>query len=173
MKRKVLPLIVAMIGIYAFNVTAQQPDNIQCTAQTQCSGSNMKKDKCNRRADVFKGINLSEEQKAAIANLDKQRAEARKAACNRKQNAQKDCSQRPSRDQVDQQRMDQRLDYLHQMQSILTPEQYITYLENTAVNAPRFVGDNCGRKADMKKGDRRGDKVARNGNTVSSTAQVN
>lgn len=125
--------------------------------------SKYQKDKCDRQAALFNGITLTEEQKTAIANLDKQRAEARKAACDQKQSAKKDKAnkdnaRRPSREQVEQQRMAQRLDYLRRMQSILTPEQYITYLENTAVNAPRFVGDNCGRKADMKKGDRRGDK---------------
>lgn len=70
--------------------------------------------------DPFAGIELSDEQRAAVDSLQ--------------------AAQQQSRRQLHQQA---RREYLEQLKQILTPEQYLQYLENVAINsAERPLGHN-------------------------------
>lgn len=140
MKTKKIVMAMAIMAATAFSATAQNPasencDNKEC-AKKECSDKNKK---C--RADfAFEGIALTTEQQTAIKKLNEERMDKVKEA--RKSKGQADSLARMARRQ-------EAFDYLHAVQKILTPEQYITYLENSVVNS-RGQGKMISR--DFKKG---------------------
>lgn len=114
------------------NLTAEQQSKIDAlNAERKQAAENAKKErseaKANRTADKKEKQNLTAEQKQAMkakkAEEMKQRAERRNA---------------------------ERRDYLNSVKSILTPEQYQTYLENS------YLSHHAGRKAGMRGKDGKG-----------------
>ena len=126
MKTKKIVMAMAIAAATAFSATAQNLasencDNKEC-AKRECFDKNRK---CH--ADFsFEGIALTADQQAAIKRLNDERMDKVKEA--RKTKRQADSLVRMSRRQ-------EAFDYLHAVQKILTPEQYITYLENSVVNS--------------------------------------
>lgn len=111
----------------------------ECRMNKKCDGQ-----KCDA-FNPFEGLNLTENQKAKLNDI--------KAECSKKRDEVKKENQQKQR--VDRQQM--KRDYLAKVKGILTPEQYVTFLENMAINQ-HAMGP--GRHHDMKKGkmDRNGQK---------------
>lgn len=120
-------------------------------------------------ADFFAGLNLTEQQKTALKAVPtpgQTMREARKAA------AQCD-SARLDGKQCKQVCQDVRKNYLAQVKAILTPDQYVQFLENFFTSAPgqgmkkgaKFgQNGNChrdGHKKDCRQGKRHGEKKNR------------
>lgn len=132
MKKKILSIAMAVIATMAISANAQKPgacpENQQCanhcTAEkAQCSPQDCK---------LFEGINLNEKQKAQFKELKEKCAKERKEACAAKKQAkcQRDATMKSERRQNKQNR-------LKEVKSILTPEQYVVFLENFYVNTPQ------------------------------------
>ena len=99
------------------------------------------KQKCNKpcdrqRACEFEGLNLTDAQKTQIKAIKEEQMAKRQAA--RQAKEAKKAEQREAR-------QNERKEYLAKVKAVLTPEQYVQYLENAATRADK------GFKRDMKK----------------------
>lgn len=183
MKKKIITLAIASmftLGISAFAQSPQNDNNCQNTENCLRDGRKCtKKDdkKCNRKDDrqckekkcvnPFEGLNLTEQQQAAIANIPSPR-KVMKAARDQKSDATKSPEMRQAVAR------DIRVNYLNQVKAVLTPEQYVQFLENNFVNAqPGKDGKKPGK--DGRHGDKRhhakghhGDKAGRNAKAQNS-----
>lgn len=132
-----------MSGLFAMTAGAQTPAT-DCTKadgpQTECAKPDCDK-RPNAMAVAFEGIELTQEQQAALNKINqecKTKCDARRAADEAEKNAKKD-EECKARMQEHQQAV---RDYLGQVQKVLTPEQYVQYLENFIVkNIPFGNGD--------------------------------
>ena len=155
MKKKILAFaIMAIAAVSAGNLFAQQPQAKEQTCPAQCQ-----KARCADPLAAFQGITLTADQKAQITKINDQMvAERQKAKLEQDAAKLKAREVRQEKDSVMRaKRMQERLDYLHQVQKVLTPQQYVTFLENTAVqqNLPgKGFKPGKGAKAgkDMKQG---------------------
>ncbi len=141
MKKKVLSIAVLLASIFTVSSMAQNPScPQQCANHTECQAQ---KGKCNAQYSPFAGLNLTDKQKSELEALkpSKEQTQAQKD----KVKAQK----KADRQQRREQKMQYRKDYLAQVKAILTPEQYVQFLENSYVN--QVSKDRAGRKGKKNK----------------------
>lgn len=134
MKKKILTIALAAFALCAIPASARNNNNncgncpkAPCTEQTCSPAQNCGPDQAcrapqGRRPDFFQGIQLTPDQQTALRALEQQRA-----------------SQRPDSAAVAQRRQtrqDARRSYLDGVKNILTPEQYVVYLENCYMMQP-------------------------------------
>ena len=166
MKKKVLSIAVIATSLFAFTGNAQNPENCprqQCPAADCAEGvhhhKNRKPEAC---CNPFEGIELTEAQKAKIEEMRKNNREAVKQKVEERRKNREET--RAKRDSLIR---SGKLNQLRQLKEILTPEQYVTYLENIAVSqsSPRprmeFGTGKPGKPGEFKKpgrDDRRGHK---------------
>lgn len=164
MKKKVLTLALIAAGLFSFNAMATNPEtNSNCSSQKTCcvkSGDKKakgegRKHKKGQRDEMtaFEGINLTDAQKTQITQLQEQRNAKRAEMKAQRQNTDSASVSRPDFRQA-------RLDYFKAVSEILTPDQYVTFLENIA------VGPQKAQSVKMDKQGRHGDK-AQKGNKKS------
>lgn len=181
MKKKFLALMLIAAGAFAITANAQDTgsaDVKNCKDKTECCCKNAKGDKHNkkkdkkrdgknrqeawqaRQAEAFKGITLTESQQAALDEINANRAakfaerkeQAKQAKAARKAEASNSEGTRPE-NAMRQDLQHARLEYFKQVQAVLTPEQYVIFLENTASGAPRMdARHNHGPKAKKNRG---------------------
>lgn len=142
MKKKILSLAVIALSMISVSAFAQNPNRgannrgkegakkeMKCEKGEKCD-KERKGDKC---MIAFEGINLTDAQKAQIKTACEKRAAERKAAVDvqkqKRDNAKRDFKQK--RDSV---RKSERQAYLNDVKSILTPDQYVVFLENVYMN---------------------------------------
>lgn len=121
MKTRLLTAATVLSAFFALSVSAQCPSTKVCTETTcdtvaGCYGP---------YSEIFAGLNLSADQQAALKALKPER----KGRPDRKDLAQRADSVRADRQQG-------RRDYLNQVKNVLTPEQYVTFLEEVVVEGP-------------------------------------
>lgn len=160
MKKNVLSIAVIAVALFAFGANAQNPDKSQrpaCLVEG-CTQHQHNDYKPHRPSgyNPFEGIELTDAQKTKIAEMRKNNKEALK---------QKAEAQRKVREENKMKRdsiiRSGKLNQLRQLKEILTPEQYVTYLENKIVNQPSFRKTkgfgkgNPGKPCDFKKADDR------------------
>ncbi len=167
MKKKVLSIAVIAVSLFAFSANAQNTENCprkQCPAE-KCAPNGPRSHQGQRLdafCNPFEGIELTEAQKTKLEEMRKSNHEAmkQKMAEGRKKHEEA-CAKRDSIIRSG------KLNHLRQLKEVLTPEQYVTYLENMVVNqpAPRkpmgFGKGKPGKPCDFKKGgcdDHRGHK---------------
>ncbi|MDE7153063.1 MAG: Spy/CpxP family protein refolding chaperone [Muribaculaceae bacterium] len=166
MKKTLVTLSLAVATIFGFSAFAQQQDKTQCNKERteKCCKSDKEK-KCDRGQrpcfNPFEGIELSAEQQTKIDAL-KQECQAKRQEMKSDRKKSDDNSSKISREERMKQRQQSKRDYLAKVKAILTPDQYVTFLENMVVNNP---GHDKGMKMDkrshkggkdFKQGDRRG-----------------
>lgn len=173
MKKTVVTLTLAVVTLFGFSAFAQQQDNTKCNKENteKCCKSEKGK-KCERgdrpRFNPFEGIQLTAEQQSKI-DLLKQECQAKR------QEMKKDYKQKSddrknavSREERMKQRQQFKRDQLAKIKAILTPEQYVQFLENIAVNnhvhdkgvkmgKRSHKGGKDGKQGDRRQGDRRHD----------------
>lgn len=133
MNKKFITGALALSVLLPMTAFANNPtDNGNCQGPrpcaTECPAPN--DSTCGRCAgpDVFAGITLTETQRAAIDNLNN----SRRQACRGRQDARR--QDRQARAESARQELRR---YLDRVKAILTPEQYVTFLENIALNQRR------------------------------------
>lgn len=154
-------LSIALLSASALSVFAQSntPVNAQqaCVATEQCA-VNAKAGKCNK---AFEGLNLTDDQKAKIAALNQGKCTAAKdkpAKEDRKDGSKKE---KPTKEQMQQKlaeraarHQEARKAYLVQVKEILSPDQYVMFLENSYtlqdINGPHKSKGFGARKMDKK-----------------------
>lgn len=158
MKKTILSLAVLFATSFSFSALAQAP-----AEGASCSGD---KPECCETV-LFEGIILTPDQQTKIQELNASRAQAAKvkkeAAKQKKEAAKADRKAKAEAKKAD------RKDYLNSVKSVLTPDQYVIFLENAYVNAPARMGKPDGKigkapKGDMKAfGGKKGKMVGKNG----------
>lgn len=173
MNRTILTLALAVFTICGFSVSAQNQNNTcarQTCYETTCpptaSSDSRIRGPQNWRERAFEGVLLSVDQQGKIDAINKQFCSkaapascssdsCTNAKCDKKSKCNKDCKRnccgknaRPARrhGRKGQLNFKARSEYIAQVKEVLTPEQYITFLENI-VNMP--VKQNC-RKGDPR-----------------------
>lgn len=152
MKFKTLLSAAVLAALTTTGMSAQSvstcTDNQKNCERKECKFGNKK---------AFDGITLTEQQQTALQKICADRAAKLKE--NKAERQQRDSVARQSRRQA-------KLDYLHQIQQVLTPEQYVTFLENQVVNGGQgkmakqgHHGNKPGK--DMKKGGKDMKKIAK------------
>lgn len=123
--KKFFVAVVAVMMTAGFAANAQ--DAKKCN-KTECDKEQCSADKCNR-ACPFEELNLTDAQKEKIKELNAKKCQDK---ANAKANAKADKkADKKARKEACKQA---RLDYLAQLKTILTPEQYEKYLENDFAN---------------------------------------
>lgn len=129
--------IVASLGIGAFAQTlAACPQAPACTPNAACAPANACGDSC-CTAVFFEGITLTPEQQTKIAAIKADRQKAVKEARENRKADRRNCKR----------------DYLNKMKEVLTPEQYVVFLENMVVNRPDGQKAFRGHKMNGRHGD--------------------
>lgn len=134
MKKTILSLAILLASSTA--IFAQKP--AECKSDSTCTPT------CEL---FFEGITLTPEQQTQVKSINDARAATAKAK-KAEAKAKKDAAKTDRKDV----RKAERKDYLNSMKSVLTPDQYVVFLENVYVNAPAGNG-----RPDMNKDGRRGD----------------
>lgn len=173
MKKKLISTTLILAALVSFNINAQQPVNTAatCTESTAChkadnkdnangtcSGrtADCKDGKCHhnekggrkgKRPDLFKGITLTPEQQSQIEALRPARPEG-KAKDAKEPKADKAKGDRKDQGKMrdGERRGNRHMEYISKVKEILTPEQYVVFLENIVSqpqprhNGPRHSG---------------------------------
>lgn len=141
MKKFILSLAFVTAGVFAFNAAAQDSccnsEKTCCqTPEGDCCQAQGKPGKA-PKANPFEGLNLTEQQQEAVKAVNDKFAQTRKEARKTKESANKDCKGG----------VECKKAYLKEIQNILTPEQYVAYLENLAVQpqGPKGQGHRPGK----------------------------
>ena len=121
MKKKILSIALVLAGLMGTSAMAQSPATTQqqqqtCQQQT-CTAT--------PKANPFEGLNLSEKQQAELKALREGcKAEREKIAAQEK----------AEKKEMREQRKKDTKEYLGKIKDILTPEQYVQFLENAYLN---------------------------------------
>lgn len=131
--------IVALAGAFAFNASAQQADNTAATCNNNKQCTLGKRAAGPTAFNPFEGINLSKDQESKLQALRLQCQADRKAAREQdKAERRKACN-------------DQRRKMLKDIKAVLSPEQYVQFLENNFVNRGQKFKDGKKDRARMDK----------------------
>lgn len=161
MKKTILSLAVLLASSIGVSALAQTPGQnarqaVDATTAATVDAKKVKGERKNApKHNPFEGLNLTEQQQARLDALKptaEQRAQAK---------AEKQAKKEADRKARFEQRAQQRRDYLAKVKAILSPEQYMQFLENNYVdNAPakKMMGKKAGRKDGDRKDARRDDR---------------
>lgn len=127
MKKQIISLAIAAFALTSFTSVAQNPASAatkNCTNK-ECAATKGNKDSKRPAYNPFEGLNLSADQQA---KLDALQAE-QKAARDAKRTADKTKKQEARNAQKEAKKAERKAQ-LDKIKAILTPEQYVTFLEN-------------------------------------------
>lgn len=166
MKKKVLSLAVLMASVFTFGSFAQtKSDNkdAACT-KTECPAK-AKGDKAANRPNPFEGINLTADQQTRLQAIrEKAKAERTEQMAQKKAaKAEKKQADATARDARRAEMTKKRQDYLVQIKEVLTPEQYVVFLENCYVQQAPQGKASMGKHARFDKNGNKGGKFAGKG----------
>ncbi|MCM1051793.1 MAG: Spy/CpxP family protein refolding chaperone [Paenibacillus sp.] len=130
MKKKLFSIALAFACLAGpVAVSAQTPAS---TPQNKEQKACCKDGKQQKRPNPFDGLNLSEKQQSELKALaESRRAEMKKNDADRKARKAED---KAKKQQAKADKMQARKDYLAKIKGILTPEQYVQFLENSFLN---------------------------------------
>lgn len=126
MKKILLSLAFVTAGLFAFNMSAQQQECTNTSNTKECCAAHAKKGPKVGMANPFGGIELTAEQQTAVKALNEKFSAKMKDGKKEKEEG-KNVERKDRRET--------KKAYLKELQQILTPEQYTTYLENQVLNA--------------------------------------
>lgn len=136
MKKKLMSLALVALLTASASVSTFAQSNSNEKAKTEKNDKKQRADKKQPRVNnPFEGLNLTEAQRAKLADLDKSKTDQRKrdkeaAMAARKEQAGK----------MKQARLDERKKYLADVRQIIGEANYVQFLENYYVNGQRPVG---------------------------------
>lgn len=136
MKKSILSLAILFASVAGFSASAQTATPQCPKTKTECTKGCAKKDA--PRCNPFAGLNLTEKQQSELQAL-----RAEKGARIAENKASKDAARaekQAQRKQNMENRLQNRRDYLAKVKNILTPEQYVQFLENSYVDQGMMKG---------------------------------
>ena len=144
MKKKFTTVALALVAALGIGAAAQTATPATCNRANKARCEQQRPDRQNRdsveMAVLFEGITLTPEQKTKLQTLRDSRKEARTAKA--EQAKQQRADRRKQAVEMKRQR-------LADMKQILTPEQYVVYLENIVVNQPSQPAMRAGKDGRM------------------------
>ncbi len=142
MKKLILSVAIVAATMSGFTAAAKDAKTDKATATEQkCDGKKCDGREANRPCP-FEGLNLTDTQKEQIKQL---RADKKDKATQKQ--AQKQTKKQAKREARQQERREE----LAKIKAILTPEQYVTYLENLVVNKKAGKPGKAGQHAHQAK----------------------
>lgn len=144
-------ITASLFGMNAFAQSLVNPSKCE-TPKSECpyQKGECGKQQCDANAICFEGITLSDAQKTKIKALCEKRSTEAKQ---RKEAAKQRIEARDRKfKQGDSIRMAQKRQNLNEIKEILTPEQYVVYLENIVISTPSGKMVKDGHKGDMRHG---------------------
>lgn len=150
MKKKLMIGAALCASMIFGGLTSMAQDNAKCDKAAACTRTCDKPADCNKPCP-FEGLNLTDAQKTQLEQLCQEQQKARQE----KKQAKADNKQKKAEG-----RKAARRENLAKIKAILTPEQYVTYLENVAVQGKSFKAQK-GQKAGKGQGMRQGQKGQR------------
>ena len=152
MKKKIFSIALVLAGMIGSTAIAQTP-----STETTPAAKEQKCPACPagiKQYNPFEGLNLTEKQQNELKAL----RESRKADL-KKEMSKKKAEKKADRQAMREQAQNNRKEYLAKIKGILTPEQYVQFLENSFLNSragapgPKDRKDmRGGKKMDRKKG---------------------
>ncbi len=134
MKKKIAAIAIVLAAFVSFNVSAQSvPDAAATAAAAKCPKAGNCKKMEKKCANPFAGLNLTDAQKQALKDLKTDRCK-KKDVCKEKCKA--DSVKKCCRAEKMAKDKNARTEYLSKVKAILTPEQYVQFLENSFVLCP-------------------------------------
>lgn len=131
MRKTIISSALATVALFAVSsVSAQSCDNNDGKNVEKCDGQKMERPQA---VNPFENLNLTEAQQNSLKAL----AEEQKAQCKEKADGEKADRQKEAKERMDaimDAMKNQRTEYLAKIKAILTPEQYVQFLENNYVN---------------------------------------
>ena len=136
MNKKVLSAVMLCASLFTLSATAQNPKArnqncpvANCNTEAVCNNPKQCAQPGECCSVLFEGITLTEAQKSKIQDIQKARVEKRKArAAESKETAKTE--KRKMREERDAARKADKRAYLDGVKQVLTPEQYVIFLEN-------------------------------------------
>ncbi len=119
---KKIIIAAAMILSLSAGAYAQQQETTVCPETTEAPAAQTSPAVVAARHDAFQGLELTDSQRQSLQAIEAQCRESNRQA------------RRQQRSEAQQNREECRRNYLAQIKQILTPEQYLTFLENSYVN---------------------------------------
>lgn len=148
MKKIILSAVVAAMTFGSFTAAAKDNKNKDAkqpaATEQQCP---MQRDGKKMQKCPFEGLNLSDAQKEQLKQLQ----ESRRADFAKQKAAKKEAKQ-AAKSQKMADRKQARRDHLAKIKAILTPEQYVTFLENNFVDGGRHHKGMAGKGRKAGKG---------------------
>ena len=146
MTKKVFALALLALSLTGLSATAGQ------NTDSKAQGKELKKELKGEHKHInpFEGLNLTEAQQNSIKQLNANRKEARKA----QMKANKENRKKMKAEMRNQHKASKKA-YLNEVKAILTPEQYVSFLENSYMNASGRKGH---KNAMHNKGDKKKDR---------------
>lgn len=149
MKKTLLSVAIILASTLGITATAQSPANTQTcdNPKTECT----KAGKANKavRPNPFEGLNLTEQQKTELQSIAPKK-DCCKDKAEKKDKAQAKAEKQAKRAENRQKMIQNRRDYLAKVKNILTPEQYVQFLENNYVDQALKGGPRHGKMAQAK-----------------------
>ncbi len=134
MNKKVLSVMMLCASLFTLSASAQNPKarsqngpQAKCAVEATCN--NAPQECC---SVLFEGITLTDAQKSKIQDLQKARAEKRKAVAAESKETAK-AEKLKLREERDSARKADKRAYLDGMKQVLTPDQYVIFLENAYI----------------------------------------
>lgn len=184
MKKSLISFAIAAVALLAPAAMMAQTNTEKAKTENRQGTKKNGRGEARPQYNPFEGLNLTDAQQSKLKDLGCPFGKGDKKGCTdgqqckpgekKGQNGQNGQNARPSREEMAKKMLDARKDYLVKVKQILTPEQYIQFLENNFVNRPgkegrmdRHHGDSKKHhKGDKMKGQKgQNQKPARGGNT--------
>lgn len=179
MKTKSIASVMAMMAVlggssFTFAQTPVSEDVTLSTEQVEV----MQKMKHRNRLNNFEGLVLTDSQLQAIDSLNQQiealaankpvKDSSKKGEASKKSKF--DTDMKVDRSKMKEARQKQGKQYLESVQQILTPDQYVSYLENIVLNqGPKSQGMKGDRQQPQIKGENSGNALARSGKMIQNS----
>ena len=159
MKKTILALSLSVLSVLGFSAMAQ---NQKCEGK-KCENKEVCKKECKKdgkdckkfdraQYNPFDGLNLTEAQTQQLAALKSEMKQNDGQRSDKKEQMTPEQRQEKMKEMM-QKRENRSREYLAKVKSILTPEQYVSFLENVAVHKShhKMMARKNGHRPDMKR----------------------